>query len=72
MSGLMYILHLWMFLVLLEQKIHPIHLAQEVLSIKRPDSYYWNDHILSDYNTIDDFNYDEKKSKELREFGLGG
>ena len=33
--------------------------------------YYWNDHILSDYNTIDDFNYDEKKSKELREFGFG-
>ena len=35
------------------------------------EGYYWNDHILSDYNTIDDFNYDEKKSKELREFGFG-
>ncbi len=33
--------------------------------------YYWNDHILSDYNTISDFNYDEKKSKMLREFGFG-
>ena len=33
--------------------------------------YYWNDHIMSDYNSIDDFNYDTKKSKELREFGFG-
>ena len=33
--------------------------------------YYWNDHIMSDYNTITDFSYDTKKSKELREFGFG-
>ena len=33
--------------------------------------FYWNDHILSDYNSITDFQYDNKKSKQLREYGFG-
>ena len=33
--------------------------------------YYWNDHILADYNSHDDFKYDPKKAKELRASGFG-
>src|SRR5210317_55364 len=33
--------------------------------------YYWNDHILSDYNSIDDYQYDANKAKTLREAGFG-
>ena len=27
--------------------------------------YYWNDHILSDYNSMNDYNYDQKEAKVL-------
>jgi len=30
------------------------------------DGYYWNDHILSDYNGIDDYSYDKKEAEQLR------
>ena len=33
--------------------------------------YYWNDHILSDYNSINDYSYDQKEAKELRDIGFG-
>ena len=33
--------------------------------------YYWNDHILSDYNSINDYKYDNKKAKDLRQIGFG-
>ena len=29
--------------------------------------YYWNDHILSDYNSFNDYNYDQKEAKALRD-----
>ena len=33
--------------------------------------FYWNDHILSDYNSINDYSYNHVKSKKLREAGFG-
>jgi len=33
--------------------------------------YYWNDHILSEYNSLMDYRYDLKKAKMLREVGFG-
>ena len=33
--------------------------------------FYWNDHILADYNSHEDFKYDQKKAKELRASGFG-
>ena len=33
--------------------------------------YYWNDHIIPDYNSSSDFKYDSKKAKELRAAGFG-
>ncbi len=33
--------------------------------------YYWNDHILSEYNSLKDYRYDLKKAKMLREVGFG-
>ena len=35
------------------------------------EGFYWNDHILSDYNSINDYSYDPVKSKKLREVGFG-
>ena len=33
--------------------------------------YYWNDHILSDYNSLKDYNYNQKDAKGLRDIGFG-
>jgi len=33
--------------------------------------FYWNDHILADYNSHEDFKYDPKKARELRASGFG-
>ena len=33
--------------------------------------YYWNDHIIPDYDSSSDFKYDNKKAKELRAAGFG-
>ena len=33
--------------------------------------YYWNDHIKSDYNALQDFNYDGKTAKDMRKAGFG-
>ena len=33
--------------------------------------YYWNDHIRPEQQAIDNFTFDEKKAKELREAGFG-
>ena len=35
------------------------------------EGFYWNDHILSDYNAFNDYSYDTKKAKELRASGFG-
>ena len=35
------------------------------------EGFYWNDHILSDYNSINDYSYNLVKSKQLREAGFG-
>ncbi len=35
------------------------------------EGYYWNDHILSDYNGIEDYNYDKATAKQLRNAGFG-
>ena len=35
------------------------------------EGFYWNDHILSDYNSINDYSYNLVKSKKLREAGFG-
>jgi len=35
------------------------------------EGYYWNDHIISDYNSIADYRYDAAKAKELRKAGFG-
>tara|TARA_B110000003_G_scaffold51545_1_gene50657 strand:- start:4100 stop:7087 length:2988 start_codon:yes stop_codon:yes gene_type:complete len=33
--------------------------------------YYWNDHILSEYNSINDYKYDKKSASKIREMGFG-
>ena len=33
--------------------------------------YYWNDHILSDYNSLNDFKYNKGDAKQLRDIGFG-
>lgn len=33
--------------------------------------YYWNDHILSDYNSFDDYTYSASDAKKMREQGFG-
>ena len=35
------------------------------------EGYYWNDHILSDFNAASAFNYDTKTAKTLRAHGFG-
>ncbi|MCH9660917.1 MAG: amidohydrolase family protein, partial [Bacteroidetes bacterium] len=35
------------------------------------EGFYWNDHIMPETNAIDQFKYDKKKAKELREAGFG-
>ncbi len=35
------------------------------------EGYYWNDHILSDYNSINDYRYNSKKAESLRAIGFG-
>ena len=35
------------------------------------EGYYWNDHIISDYNSLEDYNYDKTKAKSLRNAGFG-
>ena len=35
------------------------------------EGYYWNDHILSDYNGIVDYSYDKATAKQLRNAGFG-
>jgi imidazolonepropionase-like amidohydrolase len=35
------------------------------------EGYYWNDHILSDYNSFDDYNYDQAMAKKMRSTGFG-
>lgn len=35
------------------------------------EGFYWNDHIMPENNAIDQFKYDDKKAKELREAGFG-
>ena len=33
--------------------------------------YYWNDHILSEYNSIKDYKYDKKMASKMRGLGFG-
>ncbi|MBR99211.1 MAG: amidohydrolase [Flavobacteriaceae bacterium] len=33
--------------------------------------YYWNDHILSDYNSIKDYNYNKDMAAKMRKIGFG-
>ena len=33
--------------------------------------YYWNDHILSDYNSIKDYNYNKDIAAKMRKIGFG-
>jgi imidazolonepropionase-like amidohydrolase len=35
------------------------------------DGFYWNDHIMPENNAIQQFKYDDKSAKELREAGFG-
>jgi imidazolonepropionase-like amidohydrolase len=35
------------------------------------NGYYWNDHILSDYNSFIDYNYNQKEAKGYRDIGFG-
>tara|TARA_R100000306_G_scaffold12608_1_gene15164 strand:+ start:1293 stop:4256 length:2964 start_codon:yes stop_codon:yes gene_type:complete len=35
------------------------------------EGFYWNDHIKPEQNAIDDFKYDKKLAKELRNLGFG-
>ena len=35
------------------------------------EGYYWNDHILSEYNSIADYKYDKGVAKKMRAFGFG-
>ena len=35
------------------------------------EGYYWNDHILSDHSSFDDYSYSKSKAKEMRKQGFG-
>jgi len=35
------------------------------------EGYYWNDHILSDYNSINDYVYDKNSASKIRKMGFG-
>lgn len=35
------------------------------------EGFYWNDHIMPEYNGIDGFKYDDKKAEEYRKAGFG-
>ncbi len=35
------------------------------------NGYYWNDHILSDYSSLNDFKYNKNEAKQLRDIGFG-
>lgn len=35
------------------------------------EGFYWNDHIMPENAAIDNFKYDDKKAKELRDAGFG-
>jgi imidazolonepropionase-like amidohydrolase len=35
------------------------------------DGYYWNDHILSDYNSLEHYIYNKKQAEEYRNIGFG-
>jgi len=35
------------------------------------EGYYWNDHILSDYNSLTDYHYNGKEAKKMRSIGFG-
>lgn len=35
------------------------------------EGYYWNDHIISEYNSIADYKYDKNAAKKMRAYGFG-
>ncbi len=35
------------------------------------EGYYWNDHILSHYNSISDYKYDKNSASKIRKMGFG-
>jgi imidazolonepropionase-like amidohydrolase len=35
------------------------------------EGYYWNDHIISDYNSIEDYRYNSAEAKTMRQAGFG-
>jgi hypothetical protein len=35
------------------------------------EGYYWNEHIRSEVNAYDNFNYDQPKAEELLKAGFG-
>jgi len=35
------------------------------------EGYYWNDHVLSDYNSIIDYKYDKSSASKIRKMGFG-
>ena len=35
------------------------------------EGYYWNDHIISDYNSLTDYSYDTKQADAMRKAGFG-
>lgn len=45
--------------------------SRGVSYIANRKGYYWNDHILSDYHSINDYNYDDKLAKKMRSEGFG-
>ena len=35
------------------------------------EGYYWNDHVLSEYNSISDYKYDKGSASKIRKMGFG-
>ena len=56
----------------LESKLHQDFLVGRSASYEASrQGYYWNDHILSDFNATSVFSYDNKTAKTLRAHGFG-
>jgi hypothetical protein len=49
-----------------KQKVH-----DKVNRMTQREGYYWNEHIRSEVNAYDNFNYDQPKAEELLKAGFG-
>jgi hypothetical protein len=72
LEGNLFIPHLLICILVLEwtnQRKQKVHDKVNRMTHKR-EGYYWNEHIRSEVNAYDNFNYDQPKAEELLKAGL--